>query len=413
MSPASVPAPAHGTIAEGFGPLVRRFAAHLADGDELGASVVVYWRGRVVAKLWGGLADVANGRAWQHDTRIVVFSVTKGLVAMALNLASERGLFEWDATVASYWPEFATAGKARVTVRALFNHRAGLAGLDAPLSLQDCLEPAATERVRRALEEQKPAWEPDSDQGYHAQSFGLYAAELFRRVAGEELSDFLHRELLEPVGSDARLGTPASEDARIATLYPPPTGLRLARMFGSVLAGNSNEARVMRAALAPGSVGRRAFLNPRVGPRGLLAYNEPPVRRAALLWASATASADGIARAYLPLSLGGSLDGRRYFRPETLAPLHRRQSWSEQDRVLQKPLGWSQGFLKEEEDVFAPNPESFGHAGMGGGLGFCDPVREIAFGYVMNRMDWRVRSPRVKALCRALYACPALLERGA
>ena len=46
-----------------------------------------------------------------------------------------------------------------------------------------------------------------------------------------------------------------------------------------------------------------------------------------------------------------------------------------------------------------------GHAGMGGYLGWCDPVEELAFGYVMNRMDWRVRSPRAIALCRSLYEC--------
>jgi hypothetical protein len=48
---------------------------------------------------------------------------------------------------------------------------------------------------------------------------------------------------------------------------------------------------------------------------------------------------------------------------------------------------------------------------MGGALGWCDPVREIALGYVMNRMDWRVRSPRAVALCHALYACEPVRGR--
>jgi CubicO group peptidase (beta-lactamase class C family) len=135
------------------------------------------------------------------------------------------------------------------------------------------------------------------------------------------------------------------------------------------------------------------------------------VRRAQLAWASATASAHGLARAYLPFAAGGAALGRRFVRAATLAPIHARQSWSERDRVLQKPIGWSQGFLKEESHLFAPNPESFGHAGMGGALGWCDPVADLTIGYAMNRLDWRVRSPRALALCRALYACEPVRDQ--
>ena len=77
--------------------------------------------------------------------------------------------------------------------------------------------------------------------------------------------------------------------------------------------------------------------------------------------------------------------------------------------MVQKPLGWSQGFLKEEAGVFGPTREAFGHAGMGGTLGWCDPVHGIALGYVMNRMDWRIRSLRALSLCRSLYSCEPVL----
>jgi CubicO group peptidase (beta-lactamase class C family) len=180
-------------------------------------------------------------------------------------------------------------------------------------------------------------------------------------------------------------------------------------MFASALfSPRSTEARVARATLSRQSLPRRAFLNPQNGPRGLAAYNDLPVRRASLAWASATASADGVARAYLPFASGGEHGGIRFLKAETLAPVHRRQGWSSRDAVLQKPLGWSQGFLKEERHLFCPNRESFGHAGLGGALGWCDPVSEVTVGYVMNRLDWHVRSPRALALCRALYECEPL-----
>jgi CubicO group peptidase (beta-lactamase class C family) len=146
-------------------------------------------------------------------------------------------------------------------------------------------------------------------------------------------------------------------------------------------------------------------LNPRLGPAGISELGSERVRRAELAWVSATASAHGLARAYLPFASGGTAVGRSFLRASTLEPVFARQSWAERDRVLQKPLGWSQGFLKDETTLFSPNPESFGHAGMGGSLGWCDPKAELTIGYVMNRLDWHVRSPRAVALCRALYEC--------
>ena len=90
------PAPCGGGYADGFAPVAERFAAQLAAGDEIGAGFAVYHRGRCVVDLWGGRADVATDRPWTRDTRTVVFSVTKGLAAMALTLLADRGALDWD-----------------------------------------------------------------------------------------------------------------------------------------------------------------------------------------------------------------------------------------------------------------------------------------------------------------------------
>lgn len=407
MSNAAPPA-CQGTYADGFAPLAERFAGQLRSGAEVGAALSVYWRGERVVDLWGGQADVQQARPWARDTRIVVFSATKGLAAMALALLADRGQLDWDAPVARYWPGFGAAGKQAITVRTLVNHRAGLVAIDRPLAMEDCLLPQRQDAFVHTLEQQAPAWAPGTRQGYHAVTFGMYVGELFRRIAGEPIGGFLQRELFEPLGADVSLGTPPAADARIATLYSPGTASRLWRMLGAALRPGNPEGRILRASLRPPAFPRRAFGTPALGAAGVGAYNLPPVRRAELAWASATASADGLARAYLPFAHGGVHAGRRYLRPETLAPVYQRQGWSERDLVLHKPLGWSQGFLKEETRLFSPRPESFGHSGLGGALGWCDPVNQIAFGYVMNHLDWRVRSPRAVALCHALYDCEPL-----
>jgi len=410
--PNPAPAPSSGSFADGFALVAERFAAQLRDRSEIGAGLTVYHQGRCVVDVWGGSADVARGVPWGHDTRIVVFSVTKGLAAMALALLADRGQLDWNAPVATYWPGFAAGGKQAITVRTLVDHRAGLVGLDRRLTMDDCLLPERRDRLLTALEQQRPAWEPGTAQGYHAVTFGMYVRELFERITGDALGTFLQRELFDPLAADVSLGTPPEVDARIATLYPPPTATRVLRMAGAALRGGTAEARMFRAVLAPGrSFPRAAFLNPRQGPDGIAEYNSPRVRRAALAWASATASARGLARAYTPFASDGSAFGRSYVRPDTVARMQPRQGWSDCDLVLQKPIGWSHGFVKEETTMFSPNPEAFGHPGMGGALGWCDPAAGVAIGYVMNRMDWRIRSPRAIALCHALYACEPIRQQ--
>lgn len=393
--------PISGTYAPAFAPVAAQFARHFAEGAEIGASLCVYHRGERVVDLWGGLADRETGAPWHADSLIVLFSATKGLAAMALNLAAERGRFAWDRPVADYWPAFAAAGKAAITVRQLFNHRAGLPSLTTPLTLDQVADPAQRDAVRALLAAQPPAWPADADQGYHATTFGLYADAFFELACGEPLPTFLHRELLDPLGADVFLGTPPEQDARVATLYPVPRPTLITNMLVAAVRGGSHEAQVARGLLGGGPA-RTAFTNPS---GGAAAYNLPPVRRTCLSWASATGTARGLALAYVPWSMGGVWRGRRYVQEATIAPLLDRQGWSERDRVLCKPQGWTQGFLKEEGGVFSDERASFGHPGLGGTLGWCDPKAQLAWAYTMNRSDWRVRSPRAVALCRALYAC--------
>ncbi len=47
------------------------------------------------------------------------------------------------------------------------------------------------------------------------------------------------------------------------------------------------------------------------------------------------------------------------------------------DIVIHKPMAWNLGFLKEELGLFSPNPEAFGHPGMGGSLGLLTQSRNI------------------------------------
>lgn len=392
----------HGTTAPGFEPVRRTFARNAFRG-EWGGALSVWHDGRFVVDLWAGLSDQRRRTPWQPDTLATVFSSTKGLVALCFLMLADRGKLDYDAPVAEYWPEFAAADKGGITVRTLLNHRAGLIGLDRAVTL-DTIEHHPDE-VARVLAEQRPLWQPGSDQGYHGVTYGLYAAELFCRITGESPGAFLKREVAEPLAADVHLGLAAEHEHRVATNYPTTKAEFALLALPKLFVHRGTEGRVYRSAVFGGDASR-AFAHPReLGPSGLHNFNTRRVHALELPWGNGIASARGLAKVYAGLANGGELDGVRLVSRAALEPIFARQSWSERDRVLCKALGWSQGFLKEETHLFSPNPESFGHPGAGGALGWCDPKARVAIGYVTGKMAHHIRSPRALALCRSIYRC--------
>jgi CubicO group peptidase (beta-lactamase class C family) len=106
-----------GTCSARFDPLRKLFAAKLASGEDLGASLSLNIDGEMVVDLWGGWADLARTVPWTERTITNVFSITKTMTALAALVLVDRGQLDLDATVASYWPEFAANGKAGIKVR--------------------------------------------------------------------------------------------------------------------------------------------------------------------------------------------------------------------------------------------------------------------------------------------------------
>lgn len=385
-----------GEVAARFAPVREEFEASFGKG-EIGASLCAWHRGEVVVDVWGGQADRDAGRAWERDTLTTVFSATKGVVALALMMLVERGELDVDAPVAGYWPEFAAAGKAEVTVRTLLNHRAGLIGIDDPLTLE--MFEIERDKIAEIIAAQAPRWSPGTDQGYHGVTYGLYTAELFQRITGRTVGDFIATEIAGPLGADFHLGLPAALEPRVATNYPASVADLMFKVVPKLLFGRGTDGRVYRNAVRRGDTAD-AFANPaELGARHLKNFNTERVHRLELPWGNGIGNARGLCAIYAAM-LGGDLVSA-----ESIEAIKPRQSWSERDRVLCKPVGWSQGFLKEETRLFSPNRESFGHAGAGGSLGWCDPVADLAIGYAMNRMDHRVRSRRAIRLCHAIYDC--------
>jgi CubicO group peptidase (beta-lactamase class C family) len=172
-----------------FAPLADAFAANFDAGQEIGAAICVYQRGKKVVDIWAGLKDKSIDDPWREDSLVPVFSVTKALAALCFLILANRKKFDYDRPVAHYWPDFALAGKGEITCRQLLEHRAGLYAIEKPLQLSDFADNYP--RVYNALILQRPLFIPGSNQGYGAQVWGAYAGELFRQVAGESIGQFL------------------------------------------------------------------------------------------------------------------------------------------------------------------------------------------------------------------------------
>ncbi len=387
-----------GEVESAFEPVRRAFQANFEERGEVGAAVSVYYDGRPVVNLWGGVADAATERPWQQDTLQVVFSATKGLTAACFLLLEHRGGVDLDAPVASVWPEIAES-LGSTSIRTILNHRGGVCALDRPYRLEDVV----SGRVEALMAKTRPRWAPGSDQGYHAVTYGIYAASIFKRLTQKSIGTYLREEIAGPLGADVHIGLPPDQRHRTSTLIPVPHRTYYRNGIPQAILGRSNEGRFARAMMRNGDT-RHAFGElPDIGKDHLIRLNDYEVQRHEMPWVGAMCTAEGLARVYAAWAQGGQLGKVKLVDQSAIEPLVRRQSWSDMDRVLRKPIGWSQGFLKEETNLFSPNKEAFGHAGAGGALGWADPVAKISIGYTPNRMDWRIRSPRALALCKAVY----------
>jgi CubicO group peptidase (beta-lactamase class C family) len=379
-----------GSVSPGFEAVRDAFEANFAHHGEVGAACAVYRNGQPVVDVWGGVADARSGRPWERDTVALVFSTTKGVTATCVHLLAERGELDVDAPVAHYWPEFAAEGKGQIPVRWILSHRAGVAAIDAELTLEEVL---AWDPVVAAVAAQKPNWEPGSAHGYHVRSFGWALGEIVRRISGRSLGRFLADEIAGPLGLDFWIGLPEAIEPRCAALLPPrldpEPGEREDTILDKVMAAHP----LMRQALT--------------GPSGRFAYDEMWNRRD--LHAAEMPSSNGIgdarSLARLYAALVGEVDGRRLLRPETLAAATAVQSQGP-DRVILAPTAFGLGYSLPPMLGPAAGRRSFGHMGSGGSLAFADPEAGIGFAYVMNQMHFDLTGDaRSEALVRAVYGC--------
>jgi CubicO group peptidase (beta-lactamase class C family) len=400
----------HGTVSDGFEPVRDAFVRNFTEHGEVGASCSVVIDGTVVVDLWAGTVDRDSDVAWEQDTLVNVYSSTKGLTALCANILADRGELDLDAPVTEVWPEFGQAGKDTLPVRHLLTHEAGLPVIDEELPEHAAID---WDHMVGALERQAPVWEPGSRQGYHAVTFGWLVGEVVRRVTGTDTFDEALRQLVTaPLGLDFHVGLPDAEHHRVARLVrDAPGAVGVGKTDGvepearpAFARDSAALQRLIEAYTSPDSLAMRS-LGLASAPRAP-SNNSPEWRRAQVPAANGHGNARALARVYGALARGGEIDGVRIISAEGVERAAREQV-DGPDAVLVMPTRRSLGFMLPvpgQPDQRGPN--SFGHAGAGGSLGYADPDRALGFGYAMNRMwpgGFMAPDPRAQSLVAAIH----------
>jgi CubicO group peptidase (beta-lactamase class C family) len=378
-----------GAYAPEFRPVVDAFIENFQSEDEIGAACSVMLDGRTVVDLWGGWRDGARSTPWDAPTTVCMMSVAKGITAICFNMLIDRGLVDPDAYVVEYWPEYGQNGKAKTRVRHILDHTAAV-----PVLTTNPLWPGALldrEAIVKALEEQEPLWEIGTKAAYHVHHQGFLLGEIMRRVCGKTVGPFLREEVSAPIAAEYYIGgMTAAEQALVAEVMPNME----AKLFAAKDGADQASLRAL------------AFKQNPDEPWAVT-LNKPEWRRVEIASGNGHGNARGVARIYGALGNGGTLDGVTLMsraQVEAMITLQHHQIEALQERPYRQALGL---LLNTPEAVYmGPNMRSFGHHGIGGSIGFCDPDAHVGFSYACNKMHAvGTNGPRAARLIDAFYRC--------
>ena len=332
------------------------------------AQLVVLRHGRVVLDLAHGIGR--SGQLITPETPFYTFSVSKAFTGICVHQLIEQGKLEMDAPVTEYWPEFGQKGKETATIRHVFLHQAGI---PAPHLNRQVLVWPLWNAVTRQLARTEAVYPPGEITAYHLVNYGFILGEVVRRVSGTPIDQYLDEHFIRPMGLTH-------------------TWMRI-------------PARELK--LSP-----RLFSGDREYHSAAFVFNHRPIRRALIPAASLHSPARELALFYQMLLNGGSYNGKRYLKAETIQRAVT-PGFEGLDQYIHHNMRYAYGFhlqqsflTYEGERRFdmgpGASPRAFGHFGMASSMVFADPDADLVVAFTCNRLI-KDSANRNQALLDALW----------
>ncbi len=354
-----------GAVDSRFGCAVRAFSTMFPGGRFGGGALAVYLDGQPVIDVWKGWAD-RNGRVpWSADTAAMVFSATKGMTATVIHRLADRGLIDYEAPVAEYWPAFAANGKGDLSIREVMRHAAGLSGLRgaSQANVFDHIE----------MEERLAAASPGrlfGQPAYHALTFGWLMAGLARAVTGKDMRTLFREELAKPLDTDGfHLGRPPAESPTRAAEVIMPQHIAATPIVTGVVQRVAHQfSGAYRSMYFPGLIaalqGNNAMLDAQI-----------PA-------ANGVVTARALARMYGAIANGGEVDGAQFLSRRLVSGLVGERD-PQRDKNIFIPMSYHLGYHALPIGNIMPG---FGHIGLGSSFGWSHPEMGLAISAVVNRL---------------------------
>jgi CubicO group peptidase (beta-lactamase class C family) len=363
---AALPNGVRGAADPNFACAVRAFSQLFPGPRYGGGALSMYLDGKPVVDVWTGWSDRRGEMRWTADTGAMVFSATKGMASTVIHRLADRGLIDYDAPVAEYWPEFGANGKSKITVGDAMRHRAGLSHLNGASSTDLMDHRLMEDRLAAA-----PAGRLLGKPAYHALTYGWLMSGLARSVTGLGMKELVRTELARTLGTDGlHLGRPPAGSATKAAQILAPQNTWVNPFFNFV-------APKIATLWFSGGFGAMYFPGMRAVVQG-----DIPMLDGEMPAVNGVATARGLAKMYGALANGGRIGGMQFLSPEVAAGLTGRPSL-QLDLNIMVPLSWHMGYHSVPIPGVMPG---FGHAGLGGSIGWADPSNGMAFGFVHNRL---------------------------
>jgi len=200
-----------------------------------GGVLLVARGGRLLDWRAFGHRDLAREHALRRDDIFRLYSMTKPIASVAAMMLVEAGELDLDTPVAEYLPELAglqvldagerRAPKTPLTLRHLLTHTAGFAaglpGDEAAQAIHDRIEPSAADTLRAYVERlaRVPlAADPGTRFGYEAAPLEVMAR-LVEVRSGRPFEVFLRERIFAPLGMrDTRFSVPTDQRHRVVDL---------------------------------------------------------------------------------------------------------------------------------------------------------------------------------------------------